>query len=67
MSTGRRQGLWEWTPHGAERTDVDNPRTRPCPTCNAPITRPCVRRARGRLVEMTSYHPARKRPSTEDT
>lgn len=61
-----RNALWEWTPHGAERTAEDNPRTRPCPTCLAEVAHPCVSRTRGRS-EMTGYHDARQAPPTQTT
>jgi hypothetical protein len=57
-----RNALWEWTPHGAERTAADNPRSRRCPTCHAEVSHGCVSRTRGR-TPLVGYHDARLLPA----
>lgn len=59
-----RDGLF-WNP-STDAEITDNPRGRPCPwpPCRAGANEPCTVRRRGRAVPMTTYHDARKEPTT---
>jgi len=63
-----RDGLWQWTPDGIERAEVeDNPRTRPCTWCGAAPEHDCVRVVPGgRRESITGYHDGRAAPVEQE-